>query len=110
MICKDMEGEPPERLLTIRQQLESVTSKDFWEIIDRGRNFEFMPVEQRECMKTFFSWLSIDAAVVEKSVGAVAPAIDRVGPQFGFCAGDQTSESRLESSDSQGNWHHRLRR
>ena len=51
----------------IRQQLESVTSKDFWEIIDRGRNFEFMPPEQRECMKTFFSWLAIDSAVSSKN-------------------------------------------
>jgi hypothetical protein len=58
-ICKDMADEPRERLLTIRQQLESVTSKDFWEIIDRGRNFEFMPPEQRECMKVFFSWLPL---------------------------------------------------
>jgi Predicted membrane protein (DUF2254) len=58
-ICRDMEGEPRERLLTIKQQLESVTSKDFWEIIDRGRNFEFMPAEQRECMKVFFSWLPL---------------------------------------------------
>jgi hypothetical protein len=65
-ICKDMENEPRERLIAIRQQLESVTSKDFWEIIDRGRNFEFMPAEQRECMKTFFSWLSIDGAVSQK--------------------------------------------
>jgi hypothetical protein len=62
-ICRDMEGEPRERLLTIRQQLEVVTSKDFWEIIDRGRNFEFMPLEQRECMKTFFSWLPLDGPV-----------------------------------------------
>jgi hypothetical protein len=61
-ICRDMEGEPRERLLTIRQQLESVTSKDFWEIIDRGRNFEFMPPEQRECMKIFFSWLRLGEA------------------------------------------------
>lgn len=59
-ICKDMEGEPRDRLLTIRGQLEGVTSKDFWEIIDRGRNFEFMPPDQRECMKTFFSWLPLD--------------------------------------------------
>jgi hypothetical protein len=61
-ICRDMEGEPRERLLTIKQQLESVTSKDFWEIIDRGRNFEFMPPEQRECMKVFFSWLRLEEA------------------------------------------------
>lgn len=58
-ICRDMENEPRDRLLAIRQQLEGVTSKDFWEIIDRGRNFEYMPPEQRECMRTFFSWLKI---------------------------------------------------
>jgi hypothetical protein len=58
-ICRDMQNEPRDRLLAIRQQLEGVTSKDFWEIIDRGRNFEYMPPDQRECMRTFFSWLSI---------------------------------------------------
>jgi hypothetical protein len=62
LICRDMEDEPRERLVTIREQLERVTSKDFWEIIDRGRNFEYMPAEQRECMKTFFAWLDLDKA------------------------------------------------
>jgi len=59
-ICDDMQGEPRERLRAIRSQLENVTSKDFWEIIDRGRNFEFMPPDQRQCMKVFFSWLALD--------------------------------------------------
>ncbi len=59
VIAKDMENEPPERLLTIRDQLERVTSKDFWEIIDRGRNFEYMPPKQRDCMVTFFDWLNV---------------------------------------------------
>ena len=54
-ICRDMEGEPRERLLAIRQQLESVTSKDFWEIIDRGRNFEYMPPDQGKRI-FFMSW------------------------------------------------------
>jgi hypothetical protein len=62
LICRDMEQEPAERLLQIRQQLEGVSSKDFWEIIDRGRNFEFMPPAQRDCMQTFFSWLGVPAA------------------------------------------------
>jgi hypothetical protein len=76
-ICRDMEGEPRERLLAIRQQLESVTSKDFWEIIDRGRNFEFMPPDQRDCMRTFFSWLAIDASGPEsKSSPAMAPTAE----------------------------------
>jgi hypothetical protein len=60
LIYRDMQGEPAQRLLQIRQQLEGVTSKDFWEIIDRGRNFEYMPAAQRQCMKTFFSWLRLD--------------------------------------------------
>jgi hypothetical protein len=71
-ICRDMEGEPRERLLAIRQQLESVTSKDFWEIIDRGRNFEFMPPDQRDCMRTFFSWLAIDASAPESKSSPVS--------------------------------------
>jgi hypothetical protein len=55
-ICEDMRDEPSDRLLHIQEQLERVESKDFWEIIDRGRNFEFMPEEQRRQLKTFFTW------------------------------------------------------
>lgn len=69
-ICRDMQNEPRERLLAIRQQLEGVTSKDFWEIIDRGRNFEYMPPEQRDCMRTFFSWLSIGERAEASHSGA----------------------------------------
>jgi hypothetical protein len=58
-ISLDMDHEPPERLLSIRRALESVTSKDFWEIIDRGRNFEYMPAAQRACLATFFGWLNV---------------------------------------------------
>ncbi len=56
-ISEDMRAEPEERLMAIRDSLQQVTSKDFWEIIDRGRNFEFMPPAQREHLPTFFSWL-----------------------------------------------------
>lgn len=59
LIADDMSGEPPERLLAIRAELERVTSKDFWEIIDRGRNFEYMPPRQRIKMAEFFGWLKI---------------------------------------------------
>ena len=61
-IADDMRGEPPERLRAIREQLERVESKDFWEIIDRGRNFEFMPAAQRRQMSTFFGYLDDGAA------------------------------------------------
>ena len=61
-IQNDMAEEPKERLLAIRQALENVTSKDFWEIIDRGRNFEYMPPAQRAELATFFSWLDVEPA------------------------------------------------
>jgi len=61
LIADDMKEEPTERLLTIRHQLEQTKSKDFWEIIDRGRNFEYMPAKQRACMGTFFEWLDVPA-------------------------------------------------
>lgn len=68
-IADDMSEEPHERLVTIRAQLEGVTTKDFWEIIDRGRNFEYMPDSQRAQMDVFFEWLHI-----EKSDPVAAPA------------------------------------
>jgi hypothetical protein len=55
-----MVGEPAERLRDIRFELERVTTKDFWEIIDRGRNFEFMPPAQKAAMATFFAWLGTE--------------------------------------------------
>ena len=59
-ISRDMQDEPADRLLAIRTALERVTSKDFWEIIDRGRNFEYMPPQQRAALATFFGWLGVD--------------------------------------------------
>ena len=62
MISDDMATEPKDRLLAIRHSLEKVTSKDFWEIIDRGRNFEYMPDAQRAQLSTFFSWHDVDGS------------------------------------------------
>ncbi len=59
LIADDMAGEPEERLLAIRAELDQVKSKDFWEIIDRGRNFEYMPPRQRAKMEEFFGWLGL---------------------------------------------------
>ena len=73
-IANDMEAEPRERLLAIRSALETVVSKDFWEIIDRGRNFEFMPEGQRACLQTFFDWLGVEQGSVSPTDG-VAPEL-----------------------------------
>jgi len=56
-IADDMAGEDRERLATIREQLTRVESKAFWEIIDRGRNFEYMPPKQKEQMARFYAML-----------------------------------------------------
>jgi hypothetical protein len=56
-IALDMAGEDPARLASIREQLERVESKEFWEIIDRGRNFEYMPPRQKDQLGRFFALL-----------------------------------------------------
>lgn len=57
-IQQDMQVEPEARLRTIRLELERVDTKDFWEITDRGRNFEYMPPAQRAAMEKFFGWFA----------------------------------------------------
>jgi hypothetical protein len=56
-IALDMEGEDRDRLKQIREQLVKVESKEFWEIIDRGRNFEYMPPKQKDQLEKFFAML-----------------------------------------------------
>ena len=58
-IADDMKHEPPARLKSVREALEGVVTKDFWEISDRGRNFEYMADAQRATLGTFFSWLGL---------------------------------------------------
>lgn len=58
-IYEDMASEPAERMKAIREELERVETKDFWEIIDRGRNFEFMPKAQKAAMRRFFEWFKV---------------------------------------------------
>lgn len=69
-IATDMRHEPRPRLTTIFRQLGAVENKDYWEIIDRGRNFEYMPPALRECLPTFFQWLDIDAGAATPSAAA----------------------------------------
>jgi hypothetical protein len=60
-IAADMIGEDRERLRSIREQLARVESKKYWEIIDRGRNFDYMPPRQKAQMDRFFAMLDHDA-------------------------------------------------
>jgi hypothetical protein len=67
-IANDMRNEPPARLRAIHRQLGTVDSKEFWEIIDRGQNFEYMPPEQRACLATFFGWLNVERAAPDSEL------------------------------------------
>ena len=55
-IHDDMLGERPERLRSIRDELLSVTSEDFWEVIDRGRNFDYLSPERKKALQVFYGW------------------------------------------------------
>jgi hypothetical protein len=57
LIAADMVGEDRERLVAAREALAQVETKEFWEIIDRGRNFEYMPRKQKDQLDTFFAML-----------------------------------------------------
>lgn len=53
-IAEDMAVESPERLQSIHDELRSVHHSKFWEVTDRGINFDFVPEERRPHLATFF--------------------------------------------------------
>ena len=55
-VWDDMREDTAERLGSIRDELLGVQSKDFWEISDRGGNFDYLPPERKEKLRIFFSW------------------------------------------------------
>lgn len=55
-IYEDMKGENIDRLRGIRRELEGITDAEFWEVSDRGINFEWLPDDRRAQLSTFFGW------------------------------------------------------
>ncbi len=55
-IFEDMRHEDRQRLASIRAELEAVTEKDFWEVTDRGINFDFLDAERKRQLASFFAW------------------------------------------------------
>ncbi len=52
----DMGEEPPARLHSIWQELRSLDTREFWEVNDRGTNFDYLTPEQKEQLEQFFGW------------------------------------------------------
>ena len=55
-IFEDMALESPERLRSIREEMLSITAKDFWEVVDRGTNFDYLDDARKERLREFFGW------------------------------------------------------
>jgi hypothetical protein len=54
-IYQDMAQESPERLRSIRDELLAVTSKHFWEVVDRGTNFDYIDDARKAKLRDFFA-------------------------------------------------------
>ena len=63
-----MAHESPERLRSIRDEMLAITSKDFWEVVDRGTNFDYLSDERKEKLREFFDGFA--------SLSAPAPAAE----------------------------------
>lgn len=86
-IHRDMEQERPERLASIRDELLSITSKDFWEVIDRGANFDYMEPARKEHLTRFYEWFpsvpragAAAAAVVPREAESTNTALEAPRP------------------------------
>ena len=54
-IQDDMRGEPATRLRGIWAELEALESREFWEVNDRGSNFDYLTPAQKSQLERFFS-------------------------------------------------------
>jgi len=73
-VHRDMLQEKPERLASIRDELLSIQSREFWEISDRGQNFDYLTPERKARMLMFFDWFG-DVLPARPSLVASVPPI-----------------------------------
>ncbi len=72
-IHDDMAQETPDRLRSIRDEMLSITSKDFWEIIDRGTNFDYVDDDRKTKLREFFDWFpELNGVGVARAVASSA--------------------------------------
>jgi hypothetical protein len=62
-VQEDMLSEDPQRLSSIRDELLRVESPEYWEITDRGVNFDYLPPERKAMLQRFFDWFGALPAV-----------------------------------------------
>ena len=81
-VWEDMRDESAERLRSIRDEMIGIVSKDFWEISDRGGNFDYLEPARKEMLKVFFGWFA-EVSGELKTVSMSSPdlAAARVAPK-----------------------------
>lgn len=57
-VYTDMADEDLARLASIRDELYGVQTAEYWEITDRGTNFDYLPSERKAQLSKFFLWFS----------------------------------------------------
>lgn len=77
-VFEDMACEEVRRLSSIREELLAVRSPEYWEITDRGANFDYIPPERKRLLLEFFSWFPNLPPVQSEEVRAqpAAPGAD----------------------------------
>ncbi len=56
LVWDDMRSEDVSRMRSILDELLAIESKDFWEVSDRGGNFDYLEPSRKEQLKVFFGW------------------------------------------------------
>jgi len=72
-IYEDMALESPERLRSIRDEMLGVTSKQFWEVADRGTNFDYIDDARKEKLREFFAQFDALSKLPPRAKGGTGP-------------------------------------
>jgi hypothetical protein len=72
-VYRDMQNENPERMASIRDELLAVESPYFWEVTDRGMNFDWMAADRKERLLEFFQWFGDQLPGIRSSTVPSAP-------------------------------------
>lgn len=94
-IHDDMIAERPERLLSLKSELLRIVDKDFWEVIDRGANFDYMPPERKKLLDDFFKWFSWTSRTIRPDTSVIKNPRAEVLKRM---AREESGHSTLDSS------------
>ena len=71
-VYRDLSSEKPDRLASIRDELLGVESREFWEVSDRGQNFDYLTPDRKKQMLVFFDWFGATITPHRASVVAAS--------------------------------------